>query len=130
MKLLKFSALITIIFSCNFSPETFKEGKLVYETYCSGCHGAQMDGLRDLYPGLKDVIWYDQNRSQIPCWIKKGITTERLRKGKQEMPAHTELSNIQICNVLNYLNSNTWNLKVPFTIEEINLAIKECTNQK
>lgn len=116
--------------SCTFSPETYKEGKQVYENYCSGCHGIKMEGLKDLYPSLDDIKWYDQNRNHIPCWLKHGITIKNLKRGKQEMPAHTELSNIQICNVLNYLNSSNWKLKTPFSLEEIDYNLKECSNQK
>jgi len=130
MNVIRFSMFIILFISCNFSPETYKEGKLVYENYCSGCHGIQMDGLKDLYPPLKDVNWYEQNRNQMPCWLKNGITLKNLRLGKQEMPPHTELSSIQICNVLNYLNSINWKLKSPFTLEEINLNLKNCSNQK
>lgn len=76
-------------------------GKILYEQNCSNCHGKDGQGLRDLYPSvtrsnrLKDINY-------LTCLIKNGTKDREVN-----MPSHKHLYNLDIAQIITYLN-HTW----------------------
>ncbi|MDQ3142390.1 MAG: cytochrome c [Bacteroidota bacterium] len=103
--------------------EPYKEGKATYMVHCAGCHGNEAEGFSTLYPDLKDAVWINQNRNQLANILKNG-TKGNLRPGitnrlqNIEMPPNTIINEIDITNILNYLNYNYWKMD-EFSLEEI-----------
>lgn len=119
-----------MIISCTYSTEQFKEGKRLFDTHCSGCHGHEAEGLNQLYPSLKDVPFISGIKNQLPCIIRKGIHnaetfTYKTRHGDMEMPENNILNAIQICNILNYANAQWWHTE-PFALKDIELILENC----
>lgn len=135
MNLNKFNILIVLLisFGCNYSTETYKDGKILFTSQCAGCHGDLFDGLGTLYPSLKDVAYIQGQRTHIACWIHQGIGTPggifTLRHSDLAMPPIPKLSAIEITNILNYLNSQVWKMNA-FTIQEIESQLKDCPEVK
>lgn len=127
------ASLLCLSFGCNYSTETFKEGKILYISQCAGCHGVQFDGLGKLYPSLKDASYIHAQRAHLACWIHQGIGTPggifNLRHSDLAMPPIPKLSAVEITNILNYLNSQIWKMNA-FTIQEIESRLKVCPEIK
>ena len=125
--LLIFSGLSML--SCRFSTNTYKEGEILYKTQCSGCHGDQAEGWANLYPSLQSEQLATDYRNNLACWIKFGKIYNTIDSNSRpsivEMPAQSHLSDIEICNILNFLNSKIWQ-RSQFTLQEINLQLNSC----
>lgn len=115
--------------NCTLSPETFKEGKELYETHCSNCHGLKFEGLVKLYPALSGEKIRDYSRSEMVCLIIKGRKTKSEDNFKSEMPPFDKLSEIQICNILNYLG-NHFGANTNYFPSEIQDIRLKCSDQK
>ncbi len=131
---IKFLLIFLIIFlsfiTCQYSTETYKEGKLSFESQCAACHGMNAEGLGTLYPGLTQADYINAHRKELVCWIHKGIGIEnnnarKPRHSDQAMPAMDKISAIELCNILNYLNARFWNLE-SFQLKEIEDNLSEC----
>lgn len=107
--------------ACQFSTETYKEGRKLYSIHCSGCHGIQFEGLGKLYPGLNSGLRVTKTKKDIICIIKNGSKNDLTDISKTNMPEFKYLKDVQICNILNYINSENWNF-TEFTLQEVNHA--------
>ncbi len=130
MRWVGINIIFLIIISCTYSTEQFKEGKRLFDTHCSGCHGHEAEGLNQLYPSLKDIPFISSIKNQLPCIIRKGIHNEgtftyKTRHGDMEMPENNILNAIQICNILNYANAQWWHSE-PFALKDIELILENC----
>lgn len=128
-----FGTLIYVAFGCNYSTETYKEGKILFTSQCAGCHGELFDGLGKLYPSLKDITYIKSKRGELACWIHQGIGTEggafHMRHSDLPMPPISRLSAIEITNILNYVNSQIWKMEA-FNIQEIEATLNTCPEIK
>jgi mono/diheme cytochrome c family protein len=123
-----------LILSCDYSTEPYKEGKRIYENQCAPCHGMNGEGFGSLYPNLYDTSFINGNRFFLSCWIRRGIGPDSLNARKERysdlaMPALPNLSSIDLCNVLNYLNGQFWKME-SFSINEIESQLKSCEHIK
>jgi len=125
-------ALVIIIISCskNESKETsiydgmdsktktrmqqyHRMGKSLYLTHCSNCHQADGKGLGELYPPLAGSDYLMKDPTDITCLIKNGISGEIVVNGityNQPMPAQSNLTNIEIAEIITYV-ANSWGNK-------------------
>lgn len=92
-------------------------GKKVYTAHCQNCHGANGEGLGQLYPALTDTTFLATHRQLLPCMVKYG---------KAEMPANPQLSPIEIAYVLTYIGHSFGNTMDIFTQEEVQAALRAC----
>lgn len=136
---MKFKHIFTVqslilLISCQYSTETYKEGKIIYDIQCAACHGLNGEGLGTLYPNLYDTEYLLKNRENIVCWIYKGIgpdsnNARNTRFTDQAMPPINILDAVEICNILNYLNGRFWKAEA-FTIQEIKNNLESCKATK
>jgi mono/diheme cytochrome c family protein len=82
-------------------------GKAEYMDSCAQCHGDDGEGIQTLVPPLEQSNLSEINIDSIPCWIKFGINHPVLVNGvSYDQPMYPiQLTDIQIANVLNYINS-------------------------
>lgn len=95
---------------CELSTNVYKEGKGIYVQWCSSCHGIDQQGLGSLYPPLTDLSAFSTSIGEIPCLIRLGSGAINGGDSLMQMPALTHLTDVEISNVLNYLNSLHWKL--------------------
>lgn len=116
--------IIAILTSCTFSSSNFKLGEKLYTTHCSSCHGIKAEGLGEWYPAISDkILAKEPDRSLLALKIRNGISLDSIYKIQSkyrlsEMPANRNLNDVDISNILNYLNNEYWKGE-PFTIKEI-----------
>lgn len=110
-----------ILPNCQKNP--YQEGGRLYTVHCANCHGEDGKGLGALIPPLAGADYLSAQRSQLPCIVVNGlsdtITVNGVVYGGQPMPANSLLTDIQVTNVLNYIN-NSWGNNLPdFTLQEV-----------
>lgn len=110
-KLAIYCCLLFAAMSCTNSEEMEYEmylvnGENLYKQNCANCHGEKGEGLRNLYPPLK-ANEHLKNTEHVICIIKNGASGEVTVNGKvydQAMPANPKLFNLDIAQLITYLN--------------------------
>ncbi|MVZ63981.1 c-type cytochrome [Sphingobacterium humi] len=123
-----------LLFSCqsDLSIKTMQyatNGQKLYVTHCQNCHGAQGEGLGQLYPPLTDDQFFTQHREQLACIVKNGMAGEITVNGKtynQQMPGVPQMSAIDIAYVLTYVTTTFGKSKTHFSQEEIEAFLAKC----
>ncbi len=114
-------------FACQETP--YMEGKRIYEAYCGNCHMEDGQGLKSLCPPLARSDYLANNQALIPCIITNGLSGSIQVNGKeydQPMAGITTLTNVQITNVINYIN-NSWGNNAGHTkLQEVEKALEQC----
>ncbi|MTI29418.1 c-type cytochrome [Xanthovirga aplysinae] len=86
------------------------EGRRLYIANCANCHQKDGKGLARLIPPLAESDYMAKNVERTICIIKNGLEGEILVNGisyNQPMPAHTNLTNIEIAEIVTYIH-NSW----------------------
>lgn len=127
IKAFSFLLLSLSVLSCNQPGEPYKDGKALYNNLCAGCHGIKLEGFASLYPSLDNSRRIKVIRKALPCIISNGINhhSSRLDSTLVSMPGFPQLNDIDLSNLLNYLNSNYWQLE-NFDLDEINQLLTKC----
>ncbi|RAK70371.1 c-type cytochrome [Hymenobacter edaphi] len=105
------------------------EGQRLYATHCASCHGAQGEGLRRLMPPLAGSDYLRRHRDELPCLIRRGQKGLIVVNGvtyDQVMPAHEDLTDSQITNLLNYVHNAWGNQGAKHTIREVSQLLEAC----
>lgn len=118
-------SIFCFFLSCQLSTEPYKEGKFIYDKQCSNCHGINFEGLAKLYPAFETKKLSEFNRKELICLVKHGSIESVNTNFNSVMPGFEKLSEIQICNVLNYI-FDKHQISPKFELEEIRLLIKDC----
>lgn len=122
--------LVGIMFlcaSCERSP--YQDGARIYKSYCANCHMDSGEGLGALIPPLDSADYLVKNHDQLPCIVRYGLRDTIIVNGKiyaEEMPPGDKLSDIDITNVLNYVNTHLGNQNPIFTLEEVRARLEKC----
>lgn len=118
----------SILLACKSNNTTFDEGERIYKAYCSNCHMDDGSGLGTLMPPLANSDYLVNNKGKLSCIILKGIQGPIIVNGQKYngiMPP-AKLDEIQLHNVINYIQ-NSWGNDLGYTtIEEIKNSIEEC----
>ena len=82
-----------------------------------------------LIPPIAGSDFLGKNRDKLPCIIRHGLRDTIIVNGKtyaENMAAMPGLSDIQITNLLNYIN-NAWGNKHPaYNYEEVTSLLEKC----
>ncbi len=103
--------------------------QISYENRCAECHGIDGKGLKDLVPPLANADWLNENQDILACVIKNGIKGDILVNGKQydiEMLAQKNIQDIEITNIINYINTSWGNSIKPKKNTSVVQDLKEC----
>ena len=141
-------SLYFLIASCNshqkpsesYFPENFDEvsqkkymqyiiqGKILYSSHCSHCHQHSGQGFRKLYPALINSTTLMNNIGSAACLIKHGTKKSNEASNLNIlMPAQTELSNLEIAEILTYIG-NSWGNQIGFiSVNNVTKYLIDCT---
>jgi mono/diheme cytochrome c family protein len=114
--------------SLNFK-RYYSTGSTVYQSSCQNCHGVNGEGLGALIPPLTDSLYLRVNLNKLPCLIKNGISGNITVKGKpyaQAMPPQTELTPIQVAEVITYIGNSFGNKIGLVDVDKINADFAKC----
>ncbi|UPL47482.1 c-type cytochrome [Hymenobacter sublimis] len=109
--------------------ERQNEGAKLYAAHCASCHGDQGQGLERLIPAVAKTDYIARHRAELPCIIRKGMKGPVTVNGiayNQVMPGHEDLTDSQITNLLNFLQTNWGNTNQPYTIREASELLGRC----
>ncbi len=126
--------LSTLIFSCQSEAEIeyqryFIQGRNIYQTQCKNCHSENGEGLGELYPPLKEADYLRKNKTQLACTIHNGQQGLIVVNGKfynQKMPSQTQLSPIEIAEVITYVTNSFGNKQGIYQVEKVNVDLGNC----
>jgi mono/diheme cytochrome c family protein len=115
-----------ILISCGGN--TYKQGERLYEAHCGNCHMEDGKGLAKLIPPLAQSNYLKDNQDLIPCILRHGQSGEVVVNGvafNQEMPGQ-KYTEIQINNIINYINTAWDNNYPPVTITQTKSRLENC----
>lgn len=113
----------------NCQPNPYREGERLYKTHCANCHMEDGAGLHALIPPLAGSDYLKNHRQKLPCLVRYGIKDTIVVNGQvfaEQMPGVATLSEIQIVNILNFVNTSWGNQIEPFRLEETRTLLEKC----
>lgn len=123
-----FIALLSFLL-CHCQPNPYRDGERVYKTQCANCHMDSGTGLSGLIPTLVQSDYLTLHRAQLPCILRYGLHDTITVNGKtyaEQMPANALLLDVDIANILNYVNHSWGNNNPPYSLEEVQQALEKC----
>jgi mono/diheme cytochrome c family protein len=101
----------------------------LYNAHCMNCHGTDGEGLRKLIPPLAGSDFMQENKDRLACIIRYGLRGEITVNGEtyhHPMPGNEQLSEVDITNIINYINQS-WSQGEEFVSPvEIKRQLQEC----
>lgn len=120
-------ALVVILDACR--NQTYQSGERLYKSTCANCHMDNGEGLGALIPPLAGSEYLAAHRNKLPCIVRYGLEDSIQIKGKmygEKMAGMPGLSEIQITNVLNYINSTWGNNNAAYSYEDVTALLEKC----
>ena len=110
----------------------YSDGKQVYESQCTSCHGAQGQGLQGLIPPIAGTDWLNtpELRAKVACGIRYGMNGKITVNGREYegvMQSFPKLSDVDIANVMNYMANNFGNSAPTVHLPEVQQALSNCS---
>jgi mono/diheme cytochrome c family protein len=107
--LLAFGVLTSLLFLGNACGKTDRvQGHNLYDQHCGNCHMEEGEGLRALIPPLAGSDYLRDNPAAVVRGIRYGMEGPMIVNGityDHPMPGNQDLSEFQIVNIMNYVNS-------------------------
>ncbi len=118
-----------LLFQTNCSNKRYEHGEILYQNFCANCHMEDGTGLVGNIPPLAGADYLAKEREKLACIIRYGIKEEIVVNGRrytQAMEGIEQLSEAEITNVINYINT-AWGNDLPFMpITEVQESLKNC----
>jgi len=124
---LLFLFVVILFFTCDYKP--YSQGQVLYDFHCSNCHMTDGVGLKQLIPPLAKADYLKNNQSELACLIKNGIKGPITVNGKvfnTEMAGIKSLNDIQINNIINYINHSWGNDFGDSNVRDVKNALEQC----
>jgi mono/diheme cytochrome c family protein len=110
----------------------YTQGENLYKAYCVNCHIEDGTGLVTLIPRLAGADFLQVNRDLVPCIIRHGSMGGLVVNGTtftEPMPGFRNLNEVEISNLINYINTS-WGNNLPETSpEEVLNALDKCPEE-
>ncbi len=127
-------ALIVVAFwgsnACQKKP--FPQGEALYRTHCASCHMDDGLGLRGVIPPLAGADYVAKDPAGMACIIRNGladsISVNRIMYS-EPMAGIPQLTEFQIANIINYINSAWGNDFGYMPMPEIRQRLLDCTTE-
>lgn len=130
MKFLSGTLIVsTLILFSQCKQKPYVHGEILYNNFCSSCHMEDGKGLAGLIPPLLDEAYLKMHRSKIPCIIRNGMEGEIMVNGQpynQPMPGQRKLSDTDITNIINFVNTSWGNQLEPISLGEVREILETC----
>ena len=130
MNKISFFIAITILFlitNCEYQP--YSQGGNLYKNYCANCHMEDGSGLKGLIPPLANADFLKENQLQVSCIIRNGLKGSISVNGRiyeTEMAGIPSLNEVQINNIINYIN-NAWGNNFGISnVEDVSARLEDC----
>ena len=107
----------------------FNNGRQLYMNNCSNCHQKDGSGLARLYPPIKGSDYFRSDPERTICIIRNGQRGEIFVNGisfNQPMPANTELSNLEMAELMTFLYGNWSEKDSIFNPNQVSELLRNC----
>lgn len=106
-------------------------GQAGYKANCSECHGENGEGIKSLVPPLNHADFAAKNIDSIPCWLKFGLNhpikvNDTLFDGTMYPFDTLKLDEVQIANIINFMNKEYFNSDREVTPQWVIEQWKKC----
>lgn len=126
--------ILAFIVSCQSQEQMdmqnyISSGRDIYKAKCQNCHGENGEGLGELSPPLTDSVFLKANKTRLACFIKNGANETLVIHGKEykeKMPAFTELTDIEIAQVIVFVTNSFGNKQGFYNYNKVNTDLKNC----
>jgi len=119
--------LINLFAACQSNP--YKHGEILYQNFCVSCHMEDGSGLVGNIPPLAGADYLTKYKEELPCLIRYGSTDTLVVNGityTTPMAGVPQLTDIEIVNIINYIN-HSWGNENGFTNpKNIEQYLKSC----
>lgn len=115
------------LLNCNQKP--YAHGKIMYENFCVNCHMEDGSGLIGNIPPLAGADYLTKHADQLACVIRYGLEGEITVNGKKysaPMAGVPQLTDVEIANIINYINHEWGNDNGYTTITQVQDQLKNC----
>lgn len=112
---------------CTQSP--YIQGEILYSNFCESCHMQDGSGLGAEIPPLAGADYVGLNQEKLACMIRHGLSEEITVNGlkyHQQMPGVEVLSDVEITNIINYVNQAWGNDFGTVTLGEVRTQLEAC----
>lgn len=109
--------------------DKYSHGKILYTNFCVNCHGENGENLAELIPPLANSDYLTKNKDNLACLIYYGYQGKMTVNGKeynQQMPGNPNLNDIDIANIINYINNHFGNNNGYTPLNEVQEALNNC----
>ncbi|PSR12266.1 MAG: cytochrome c class I [Bacteroidetes bacterium] len=124
-----FLLLCLVLFNMGCGNEPFTQGKNLYTTHCENCHMANGTGLGGNIPPLAQSDYLQTQQQKIACIIRYGQADTIVVNGvtyNEPMAGVKTLNEVQLANLINYLNQ-AWGNDYGFvTVEQVHQQLVGC----
>jgi len=113
--------------ACDYKPRN--QGRVLYERECASCHMENGQGLGELIPPVAYADYVVQNKERLACIIRNGIAGPMTVNGvdyEGEMEGNTQLSDIEINNLIHYILVDMNQQEDHFVISDIRSQLENC----
>ncbi|MCP9235324.1 cytochrome c [Lewinella sp. JB7] len=120
--LLSLTACVILLLGFACGQTEHLQGKALYATHCSNCHLDEGQGLRQLIPPLAGSDYLRERPADVVRGIRHGMAGPMLVNGvtyDHPMPANVDLTDFQIVNIVNYINTAWGNQYDLVTVSEV-----------
>lgn len=121
--------LLALVLSIRPWEQKNSVGHALYKQHCLNCHFEDGQGLGTLIPPLANSDYLTQHFKELPCQIRYGIKDTILVNGisyNQPMPGNKILSDVEIFNLVAYMQQQFKVPHPPMNIKEIESLLQEC----
>lgn len=104
-------------------------GEKLYIQYCINCHQEDGSGLGALIPPLANADYWNENRLEIACLIRKGQKGPITVNGKsynEEMPGFDYLTEYQVHQIIRYVEQSWGNEIGKTSLKEVRESLEKC----
>ena len=123
-------AIITLVITSNScKTDKYSQGKLLYDNFCVNCHGDNGQNLAELIPPLANSDYLTKEKDKIACLIYYGYKGKMTVNGKeynQQMPGNPNFNDIDIANLINYINNHFGNNNGYTSLKDVQEALNNC----
>ncbi len=113
--------------ACHRQP--YPQGQALYQTHCASCHMDDGLGLRGVIPPLANADYIARDPAAMACIIRYGLQGEVVVNAKtynQPMEGIPQLTEFQIANIINYINSAWGNDYGYVSVPEVRQRLAAC----
>ena len=111
--------------------QDYPQGERLYRTYCANCHMEDGTGLAKLIPPLAKADFLSRRRKFVACIIRNGSQGGQVVNAVQfvePMPSFSNLNEVQLSNLINYINTSWGNRLAATNPEEVEIALDACAD--